>query len=106
MAGESLSLYQPEGSDKKWAVVTPFAHPGDLVKVRVTAHGRLHSNADLLEIVEYDETHRGGPGDRRIFPEGGCKYFGVWYVSLSFGLPFDISATSCSVREIKIIADP
>jgi tRNA (uracil-5-)-methyltransferase len=35
----------------------------------------------LLEIIEYSEAARGGEGDRRVNPEGGCRYFGEWYVS-------------------------
>ncbi|ORY30242.1 S-adenosyl-L-methionine-dependent methyltransferase [Naematelia encephala] len=74
VSGESLSLYERGG--KKWAVVTPFAHPGDLIRARVYRQDRLVSHADLVEIIEYSETYRGGPGDRRKHPEGGCKYFG------------------------------
>ena len=56
-------------------------HPGDLIKVRVYRHDCLHSLADLVEVLEYDERSRGGEGDRRKHPEQGCKYFGKWYVS-------------------------
>jgi tRNA (uracil-5-)-methyltransferase len=75
-----MSLYQPEGSDKKWAIIVPFAHPGDLIRVKVIFNHRLHSKADLLETLEYDDSLRGGEGDRRKNPEGGCKYFGIWWV--------------------------
>ncbi len=78
--GESLSLYQQD-NDQKWAIVTPFAHPGDLARVRIYKHDRLHSLADLVEILEYDETYRGGEGDRRKHPSQGCKYFGEWQVT-------------------------
>jgi tRNA (uracil-5-)-methyltransferase len=76
-----MALFDGAGSeDSKWAVVVPFAHPGDLVRLKVAKHGRLHSTADLLEIVEYSETYRGGEGDRRKYPQNGCKYFGSWCV--------------------------
>ena len=71
-AGESLSLY------KGWAVKVPFAHPGDVIRAKVTKHDRLCSYADLVETVSYDETFRGGQGDRRKDPNAGCKYFGSW----------------------------
>ena len=33
--------------------------------------------------MDYSEEFRGGEGDRRVNPDGGCKYFGEWYVHLS-----------------------
>ena len=78
--GESLAVWQPETSEQKWAIVVPFAHPGDLARVRIYKHDRLHSLADLVDIVEHDETYRGGEGDRRKYPSNGCKYFGEWCV--------------------------
>lgn len=77
-SGESLSLYQPKGSDKKWAVMTPFAHPGDRIRAKIHKHDRFCSYADLVEILEHSEKYRGGEGDRRKYPENGCKYFGEW----------------------------
>ena len=74
--GESLSLY--EEGDKKWAIMTPFAHPGDKIKAKICKHDRFFSSADLVEILDYSEEFRGGEGDRRVNPEGGCKYFGEW----------------------------
>lgn len=82
--GESMSLYEQD--DKKWAIVVPFAHPGDLIRVKVMKHNRLYSTGDLLEILEHSETYRGGEGDRRKYPQNGCKYFGVWYVCFSLFL--------------------
>ena len=80
MTGESLSLYQPPGSDTKWAIITPFAHPGDKIRAKICKHDRFYSAADLVEILDYSEEYRGGEGDRRKYPENGCKYFGEWYV--------------------------
>lgn len=76
--GETISLYQPPRSTTKWAIITPFAHPNDRVRARIYKHDRLCSSADLVEILEYSEEYRGGEGDRRKFPENGCKYFGEW----------------------------
>jgi tRNA (uracil-5-)-methyltransferase len=76
MIGESLSLY--EEGDKKWAIMTPFAHPGDTIKAKIFKHDRFFSSGDLVEILDYSEEFRGGEGDRRVNPEGGCKYFGEW----------------------------
>lgn len=83
MQGESLSVWPQEGTPQ-WAIVVPFAHPGDLIKVKLFKHDRLHSFADLLEILEYNEETRGGEGDRRKHPNAGCKYFGTWYVDTVF----------------------
>ncbi|ORX35884.1 S-adenosyl-L-methionine-dependent methyltransferase [Kockovaella imperatae] len=76
VSGDGLALYQEEGTDRKWAILIPFAHPGDLVECTVYRHRRLYSAARLLETLEYNEEYRGGEGDRRKFPENGCKYFG------------------------------
>ena len=75
--------------------MTPFAHPGDKIKAKIFKHDRFFSSADLVEILDYSEEFRGGEGDRRVNPEGGCKYFGEWYVTLlfrivvSFQIPVD-----------------
>ncbi|OWZ35044.1 tRNA (uracil-5-)-methyltransferase [Cryptococcus neoformans c45] len=74
VSGESLSLFQSGG--KKWAIITPFAHPGDRIRAKIYKHDRLHCLADLVEILEYSDTYRGGEGDRRVNPDAGCKYFG------------------------------
>ncbi|RXK35210.1 tRNA (uracil-5-)-methyltransferase [Tremella mesenterica] len=74
VSGESLSLYEEDG--KKWAVVVPFAHPGDLIRARIYKHDRFCSFGGLVDIIEYSEDYRGGEGDRRKYPENGCRYFG------------------------------
>lgn len=71
-------MYETNGQN--WAILVPFAHPGDLIKAKIFKHDRLYSHADLLEIIEYNEEFRGGEGDRRKYPENGCRYFGEWYV--------------------------
>ncbi|WVQ98357.1 hypothetical protein IAU59_005480 [Kwoniella sp. CBS 9459] len=73
VSGESLSLAP---GDKRWAIITPFAHPGDRIRAKIYKHDRLCSYADMVEILEYSEEYRGGEGDRRKYPENGCKYFG------------------------------
>nr|XP_018265176.1 tRNA (uracil-5-)-methyltransferase [Kwoniella dejecticola CBS 10117]OBR87334.1 tRNA (uracil-5-)-methyltransferase [Kwoniella dejecticola CBS 10117] len=73
VSGESISLFP---GDKPWAIITPFAHPGDRIRAKIHKHDRLCSFADLLEILEYSEEYRGGEGDRRKYPENGCRYFG------------------------------
>lgn len=75
-SGESLSLYEHDG--KKWAILTPFAHPGDLIRLKVWKMDRLHACAYRLDTLEWNEAARGGEGDRRKFPDQGCKYFGAW----------------------------
>ncbi|WWC86591.1 uncharacterized protein L201_001468 [Kwoniella dendrophila CBS 6074] len=77
VSGESISLYTSTSNpNKKWTIITPFAHPGDKIRVKIYKHDRLCSYADLQEILEFSETYRGGEGDRRKFPQNGCKYFG------------------------------
>ncbi|WWC68240.1 uncharacterized protein I206_102163 [Kwoniella pini CBS 10737] len=73
VSGESLSLFP---GTKPWAIITPFAHPGDKIRAKIHKHDRLCSFADLIEILEYSEEYRGGEGDRRKYPQNGCKYFG------------------------------
>lgn len=74
--GESLSVLEKDG--KRWAIITPFAHPGDTIRAKVYKHDRFCSFADLESIVSYSEELRGGEGDRRVNPNAGCRYFGVW----------------------------
>lgn len=71
-----MSLYEKDG--KKWAIVVPFAHPGDKIRAKLIQNQRFSTSADLVEIVEYCDDLRGGEGDRRKNPEAGCKYFGEW----------------------------
>lgn len=61
-------------------MIAPFAHPGDRIRVKINKNDRFVSFADLVEILDYSEEYRGGEGDRRKYPENGCKYFGEWYV--------------------------
>lgn len=85
VSGDSLSRVSPanKGEDEPlWAIVTPFAHPGDLIKARVYRSSRLHSYADLIQVVEANMEYRGGEGDRENGGTKGCKYFGVWCVAL------------------------
>jgi len=99
ISGESLSLY--EEGDKKWAIMTPFAHPGDKIKAKIFKHDRFFSSADLVEILDYSEEYRGGGGDRRVNPEGGCKYFGEWYVTLPHFYFFQYSlAVRCEMISV------
>ncbi|GMK56930.1 hypothetical protein CspeluHIS016_0307700 [Cutaneotrichosporon spelunceum] len=73
--GDSISLFEKDG--KKWAIVAPMAHPGDVIRAKVWKHDRFHSVADYVETLEYCEDLRGGEGDRRKNPDAGCQYFGV-----------------------------
>lgn len=93
MVGESLSAWPQEGQ-REWAVLVPFAHPGDLIRAKIFKHDRLFSCADLIEIVEFSEECRGGEGDRRKFPDQGCKYFGEWSVP-----PWSYCACASADRE-------
>lgn len=66
--GESISLL-PE-PHKPWAVVVPFALPGEIIRARIYRHSRLHSYGDLLEIITPNTVLRDDSLVR-------CRYFGV-----------------------------
>lgn len=81
LPGNALALYtspadSPSGA-RPWVLSIPFGLPDELVRVRIDAGSRLHSTAELLEVVEPNTTLRLAEG------EGvGCKYFGKWCVLL------------------------
>lgn len=66
---------------KHWAVLVPFALPGELVLVRVYRSHRLHSMADFLEILEPASplpevnTHTPSPSLTRNDDLVRCRYF-------------------------------
>lgn len=73
--GDALSVYtEGEGDEARtWVVLTPFALPGEKIRVRITRSSRLHSHSALLEVIE--------PNSELRLKEGegvGCKYFGTW----------------------------
>ena len=53
-----------------WAIVVPCALPGEVVRVRMGKWDRMHSCAQLLEVVQPNVELR---DDSRI----KCKYFGT-----------------------------
>lgn len=83
--GDALAI----GPDphNSWVIVAPFALPGERIRVRVYRSSRLHSFADLLEVVSPNLELR---DDSRI----GCKYFskcsGCQYQMLSYESQLDI----------------
>lgn len=83
--GDALAI----GPDPRnsWVIVVPFALPGERVRVRVYRSSRLHSFADLLEVVSPNLELR---GNSRV----GCKYFGkcsgCQYQMLSYESQLDI----------------
>ncbi|CED83993.1 trna methyltransferase [Phaffia rhodozyma] len=71
--GDSLSLYDsPANPSRKWALLTPFALPEELIKVRVIKNSRMHSLAELVEVIERNDKLRLKDGQGV-----GCKYFGT-----------------------------
>ncbi|CAE6532090.1 unnamed protein product [Rhizoctonia solani] len=65
--GDSISVHDtPVGP---WAVVVPFALPGEKIRTKIYRSSRLHSFGDLLEVVEPNNTMRDSSLIR-------CKYFG------------------------------
>ncbi|KAJ7099227.1 S-adenosyl-L-methionine-dependent methyltransferase [Mycena belliarum] len=56
-------------SARPWVVVVPFCLPGETIRVRVFRNARMHSQADLLEVVAPNPAFRDDTLVR-------CKYFG------------------------------
>ncbi|KAF8439365.1 S-adenosyl-L-methionine-dependent methyltransferase [Boletus edulis BED1] len=65
--GDALALAPPPRSN--WVIVAPFALPGERIRVRVYRGARLHSFADLLDVLNPNPDLR---DDSRV----QCKYFG------------------------------
>ena len=55
--------------DRKWVIVTPLSLPGERIRARVYRHSRLHSHADLLEVLEPNP-------EWRDMSRVQCQYFG------------------------------
>ncbi|KAG8943640.1 tRNA(m5U54)methyltransferase [Tulasnella sp. 424] len=56
--GEAIARVPSTVSPNPWAILVPFALPGETVRVRVYANVRLHSLADLVEVVIPNEEMR------------------------------------------------
>ncbi|KAJ1310777.1 hypothetical protein OPQ81_009298 [Rhizoctonia solani] len=65
--GDSISIHSTPGGP--WAVVVPFALPGERIRTKIYRSSRLHSFGDLLEVLEPNNTMRDSSLIR-------CKYFG------------------------------
>ena len=57
----------PEGR-RPWAIVVPFALPGEKIRVHTYRQGRLHSYGDLLEVITPN-------AELRDDSRAQCKYF-------------------------------
>ncbi|KIY43934.1 S-adenosyl-L-methionine-dependent methyltransferase [Fistulina hepatica ATCC 64428] len=66
-SGEGLALTLAEKGP--WVVIVPFCLPGEKVKARIYRNERLHSRADLLEVVQPNT-------EMRDTSQIKCKYFG------------------------------
>ncbi|OBZ78615.1 tRNA (uracil(54)-C(5))-methyltransferase [Grifola frondosa] len=86
--GESLSLVTSKG--QPWVVVTPLALPGETIRARIYRNARLHSYADLLNVVEPNL-------EWRDMTRVKCKYFGkcagCQYQMLSYEKQLDLKRT-------------
>lgn len=63
------ALAHSPASSAPWVIVTPFALPGERIRVRVYRSSRLHSFADLLKVVLPNL-------DLRDDSRAKCRYFG------------------------------
>ncbi|KAG8997363.1 tRNA(m5U54)methyltransferase [Tulasnella sp. 427] len=68
--GEAIARVPSTISATPWAILVPFALPGETVRIRVYANVRLHSLADLVEVVNPNGSIR---DDGRV----RCRYFGT-----------------------------
>lgn len=73
-AGDALAILP--APHPPWVVVVPFALPGELVKVKITRSARLHSHADLVELITPNvEIRDMSRVQCRYFTKcGGCQY--------------------------------
>ncbi|KAJ7146892.1 tRNA methyltransferase [Mycena epipterygia] len=81
------ALATSAASSRPWVVVVPFCLPGETVRVKVYRNARMHSVADLLEVVTPNPGLR---DDTRV----QCKYFGscagCQYQMLSYEKQLDL----------------
>ncbi|KAJ7237562.1 tRNA methyltransferase [Mycena haematopus] len=64
------ALATSPGLSRPWVVVVPFSLPGETIRVKVYRNARMHSFADLLEVVAPNPELRDDNAVR-------CKYFGT-----------------------------
>ncbi|KAF8625003.1 hypothetical protein AX15_005601 [Amanita polypyramis BW_CC] len=74
--GEAIGLPTDDNMEKPWVIVTRFCLPGETVRARVSWNRRLHSYADLLEIVTSNLELRDNSRIKcKYFAKcGGCQY--------------------------------
>jgi hypothetical protein len=65
-------------------VITPFALPGETILARVVRHSRLHSYADLVEVLVPNKEMRDNERVR-------CRYFGV-----CAGCQYQVRISACA----------
>lgn len=67
IVGESMSILP--APHPPWAVLVPFALPGETIRAKVYRHAKMHSYGDLISVISPNTMLR---NDERI----KCKYFG------------------------------
>ena len=68
-----------------WAIVVPFALPGEKARVRIGKNDRMHSTGEVIEILTHNPDLRDNSGIK-------CKYFGTCagcQYQVSFFFPFN-----------------
>lgn len=79
-----------------WAIVVPFALPGEKARVRIAKNDRMHSTSEVLEMLTHNPDLR---DDSRI----KCKYFGTCagcQYQVSFFLSFNSFLPGGTVTDI------
>lgn len=66
--GEAIARSPDES--RPWTIIVPFALPGEKIKARIYRNSRLHSFADLVEVITPNTALR---DDNRV----RCQYFGT-----------------------------
>ncbi|TCD71385.1 tRNA(m5U54)methyltransferase [Steccherinum ochraceum] len=86
--GESLSI--APAPHPPWVILTPFALPGEKIRVKIYRNARLWSYADLVEVVEPNK-------ELRDMDRVQCKYFGkcagCQFQMLSYDAQLDLKRT-------------
>jgi tRNA (uracil-5-)-methyltransferase len=84
-----------------WAIVVPFALPGEKARVRIAKNDRMHSTGEVIEMLTHNPDLR---DNSRI----KCKYFGTcagcqYQVRLFFPLEMLLICYRCFLQKLSWI---
>ncbi|PFH46899.1 hypothetical protein AMATHDRAFT_153473 [Amanita thiersii Skay4041] len=79
--GEAIGLVTGQAR-RPWAIIVPFALPGEIVQAKIFRDAKLHSYAELVEVTQPNL-------ELRDMSEVKCKYFGTCGGCQYQMLPYD-----------------